>query len=81
MNPDDTPTGRTDHMSTDETAINLTPCTSCAGEGITDNNADVTERAPWSFWASLTPPSDLAVRLGMVRRIPCETCNGSGAAR
>lgn len=49
-------------------------CTLCGGEGFTDNNADENERAPWSFWASLTPPSDLAVRLGLVQRTACVRC-------
>lgn len=54
-------------------------CTWCAGEGWTDDNADVLERAPWSFWESLPPGSDLAVRFGLVKRVPCVRCGESEA--
>lgn len=49
-------------------------CHVCDDEGFTDGNQDLSERAPWSFWAGLKPPSDLAVRLGMVKRVPCYEC-------
>lgn len=57
---------------------NAKPCMSCDGEKVTDDNPDLTERAPWSFWQNLTPPSDMAVRLGWVKPMPCESCSGTG---
>lgn len=54
----------------------ITNCPACDGEGFTANDD---ERTPWSFWASLTWPSNMAIVLGMVRKIPCEQCNGTGA--
>jgi hypothetical protein len=53
-------------------------CWTCDGEGITDSNEDVSERAPWSFWTSLPPGADLAVRLGLVKMMDCAECNGTG---
>jgi len=50
-------------------------CVSCNGEGFTGSDD---ERAPWSFWESLPPGSDLAVQLGLVTKIECATCSGSG---
>ena len=50
-------------------------CTLCNGERYTDDNEDTDERAPWSFWEALTPPSDMAVRLGLVHRVPCVRCS------
>ena len=55
------------------------PCGHCAGEGRADNNSDRHEQAPWSFWASLPPGSDLAVQLGLVRPQDCVDCGGTGA--
>ena len=52
----------------------MNTCTACEGEKVTDNNEDVTERAPWSFWQGLTPPSDMGVRLGLVKPVPCHRC-------
>lgn len=57
-----------------------TKCHTCNGEGRTDGNADVTERAPWSFWENLAPGQDIAVRLGWVKPIDCTECNGTGEA-
>ncbi|MGP9682043.1 hypothetical protein [Brachybacterium sp. AOP3-A1-3] len=49
-------------------------CHHCNDEKVTDDNDDITERVPWSFWQKLTPPSDMAVRMGMVKPIPCAHC-------
>lgn len=53
-------------------------CTTCDGEGRTDSNPDVSERAPWSFWTSLPPGQDIAVRMGMVKAMDCTECEGKG---
>jgi len=46
-------------------------CHQCDGEGFTGSDD---EHAPWSFWASLPPGSDFAVRLGLVTKVPCSAC-------
>lgn len=46
-------------------------CLTCHGEGRIANDD---ERTPWSFWASLPPGSDLAVKIGLIRPIPCPDC-------
>lgn len=56
-----------------------TKCRSCDGEGRTDGNEDIYERAPWSFWENLPPGADLAVRLGLVKAIDCVHCGGTGS--
>ena len=53
-------------------------CMTCGGEGRTDGNPDVAERAPWSFWENLPAGSDLAVRFGLVKPVPCANCDGTG---
>lgn len=50
-------------------------CHRCEGCGKIDNGDD---GAPWTLWERLPPGSDLAVRLGMVRPIPCPECGGTG---
>jgi hypothetical protein len=50
-------------------------CPACDGCG---QVADSDDREPWTVWASLPPGSDLAVRAGMVRPMPCPRCAGSG---
>lgn len=50
-------------------------CSACNGEGFTGSDDD---RTPWSVWESLPPGSDLAVRLGLVTKITCESCSGKG---
>lgn len=52
-------------------------CPRCLGCGQLANSED---REPWSAWAELPPGSDLAVRMGMVKPIPCDQCGGSGKA-
>ena len=51
------------------------PCVRCHGEG---EIADTKDGEPWSAWKSLPPGSDVAVRLGWVKPIPCPICNGKG---
>lgn len=53
----------------------MNKCMQCDGEGYTGSDD---ERAPWSFWESLPPGSDIAVRMGLVTKITCEACAGSG---
>ena len=43
-------------------------CTNCEGEGRIANND---EGVPWSYYETLPPGSDIAVRLGWVKPIPC----------
>ena len=52
-----------------------TQCVKCMGEG---RIASGDEGAPWSFWESLPPGSDLAVRMGFVYPIDCPKCSGKG---
>lgn len=33
---------------------------------------------PWIFWASLPPGSDLSIKMGLVKPIPCPDCGGTG---
>lgn len=32
----------------------------------------------WKYWANLPSPSDIAVRMGLVRPVQCPDCKGSG---
>ena len=50
-------------------------CPTCEGCGqvATDD-----ERTPWWHWAALPFPSDLSVRLGLVRPETCPECGGTG---
>lgn len=54
---------------------NTEPCHRCLGCGQLANSDD---REPWTTWQDLPPGSDLAVRLGLVRPVPCDICGGSG---
>lgn len=77
--PDEVPTPtESTEARVPETAEARPTCRSCDGEGRTDSNPDISERAPWSFWTNLPPGSDLAVRLGLVRPMKCANCNGTG---
>ena len=38
--------------------------------------ADSEDGAPWHVWANLPPGSDIAVRMGIVKPIPCPDCKG-----
>jgi hypothetical protein len=53
-------------------------CPGCDGCGLI---ASGEEGAPWSFWMSLPPGLDLAVRAGIVKPIPCPDCGGTGEKR
>jgi hypothetical protein len=55
-------------MSTDHA------CDVCEDTHLTDDNEDLSERGPWSWWMSLTPPSNLGVVLGFVKPTPCYAC-------
>lgn len=48
-----------------------TKCSTCDGCGQVANTDD---REPWTAWEDLPPGSDLAVRLGLVRPVPCPDC-------
>jgi DnaJ-class molecular chaperone len=50
-------------------------CRRCRGCGQIANSDD---GEPWTFWAELPAPSNLAVQLGIVRPIPCPDCKGTG---
>lgn len=52
-------------------------CGRCDGCG---RIADSDSGEPWTAWAELPPGSDIAVRLGIVKPIPCPSCGGSGVA-
>jgi hypothetical protein len=47
------------------------PCSRCDGCG---QIADSKDREPWTAWTSLPPGSDVAVRMGLVKPIPCPVC-------
>lgn len=50
-------------------------CERCDGCGRVANSEDA---EPWTVWESMPPGSDLAVRLGLVRPVPCPECKGTG---
>jgi len=50
-------------------------CLVCDGEG---QVANTETGEPWSYWANLPPGSDIAVKMGLVRPIPCKACSGEG---
>jgi len=52
-----------------------TQCGRCCGCG---KIADSDSGEAWTFWEELPPGSDIAVRLGIVKPIPCPECNGTG---
>lgn len=51
-------------------------CDRCMGCG---KIADSDDGEPWSDWEALPPGSDAAVKLGLVKPIPCPDCGGTGA--
>lgn len=60
----------------DDFDLRLTvPCQRCAGCGQIANDSDGT---PWSAWLNLPLDSAVAVVAGIVRPLPCPTCNGAG---
>ncbi len=50
-------------------------CSRCDGCG---KIADSDDGEPWTAWTSLPPGSDLAVRMGIVKPVPCPKCDGKG---
>ncbi len=50
-------------------------CLRCNGCGKIANSDD---GEPWTVWEELPPGADLAVKLGVVRPLPCPKCGGSG---
>lgn len=48
-------------------------CKKCNGEGRVANSD---EQEPWSCWENLPPGADIAVRMGIVKPIPCPDCKG-----
>lgn len=50
-------------------------CGRCRGCG---QIADCDSGEPWTDWKGLPPGSNLLVRAGIVKPIPCPTCGGSG---
>ncbi|MEV6879691.1 hypothetical protein [Amycolatopsis sp. NPDC051128] len=49
------------------------PCPRCEGCG---QLADTDDREPWTAWENLPPGSDLAVKAGLVKPVPCDQCDG-----
>lgn len=64
------------HTATVATASPPEICGRCGGEG---QIADSESGEPWSAWAELPPGADLAVKLGVVKPIPCPDCAGRNA--
>jgi hypothetical protein len=50
-------------------------CKSCNGCGAVANDDEAT---PWTYWAELEPPANLAVQAGIVKPIECPSCKGEG---
>lgn len=50
------------------------PCSRCDGCGEIANDVDGT---PWKYWQDLPPGADLAVKMGLVKAIPCPECLGT----
>ena len=55
----------------------MSQCPRCDGCG---KVADTDEQEPWTAWETLPPGSDLAVKMGIVKPIPCPSCEGKGVA-
>jgi hypothetical protein len=53
----------------------MEPCGRCDGCG---KIADSDSGEAWTAWESLPPGSDLAVKMGIVKPIPCPECGGTG---
>lgn len=76
--PGDAPSEPIPQLERDPDAPNdLAPCYRCDGRGLLANSED---REPWTVWENLPPGSDLAVRFGIVRPIPCHICHGTACA-
>lgn len=48
-------------------------CGTCMDSGKIANDD---EKSPWPAWENLPPGSDFAVRMGLVKPIPCPKCRG-----
>ena len=55
--------------------IDPAKCLKCRGCG---KVANTEEQEAWVYWEELPPGSDLAVRSGLVRPVPCPECGGTG---
>lgn len=55
-----------------ENVASRVPCGRCEGCG---QIADSEDGEPWTTWAELPPGADLAVRMGLVKPIPCPVCS------
>lgn len=36
------------------------------------------DKISWKYWAELSPPSNIAVLLGIVKPVECPRCHGTG---
>lgn len=76
--------GRTYWLTSEPSVIHVPamsgrrPCPRCEG---CSQLADTDDREPWTYWTSLPTESQLAIHLGLVRPIPCDTCEGTGKER
>lgn len=52
----------------------MAKCLKCDGCG---RVGDTDDQEPWSMWESLPPGSDVAVKMGLVRPMPCPECAGT----
>jgi len=50
-------------------------CPKCEGCGQIANDD---EGSPWTFWKNLPDGSNAAVKLGLVKPVPCPRCKGKG---
>jgi hypothetical protein len=57
-----------------EVFIEPKKCMRCDGCG---KIADSDEGEPWTAWEDLPPGSDIAVKMGIVKPIPCPDCEVS----
>lgn len=57
--------------------MSATPCARCDGCGEIANDEDGT---PWNAWEALPEQSKVAIRLGLVKPLPCPVCHGGGYA-
>ncbi len=49
----------------------MTKCRRCDGCGLIDDGDD---GVAWTEWTSLPPGADIAVKMGIVKPIPCPKC-------
>lgn len=58
-------------------APDITQCQACEDSGLV---ADTQDREPWPAWQKLPAEAQFAVRVGLVRPIPCPECLGKPTA-